>query len=101
MAGTYRIGVRGVSLVAQGATNWEVAEHLYLSLYTVNSHLRHAFTKLGIRIRVNWPAIRREGCRPNVVNPGDTCGHWWPNGREPISDLSGVRARRIGIGAHN
>jgi DNA-binding NarL/FixJ family response regulator len=41
-----------VSLVAQGATNREVAERLYLSPYTVNSHLRHVFTKLGIRSRV-------------------------------------------------
>ena len=41
-----------VSLVAQGATNREVAEQLYLSPYTVNSHLRHVFTKLGIRSRV-------------------------------------------------
>src|SRR5271170_7154197 len=30
-----------VSLVAQGATNREVADQLYLSAYTVNSHLRH------------------------------------------------------------
>jgi DNA-binding CsgD family transcriptional regulator len=41
-----------VSLVAQGATNREVAERLYLSPYTVNSHLRHVFGKLGIRSRV-------------------------------------------------
>jgi DNA-binding CsgD family transcriptional regulator len=41
-----------VSLVAQGATNREVAERLFLSPYTVNSHLRHVFTKLGIRSRV-------------------------------------------------
>jgi len=41
-----------VSLVARGATNREVAEHLYLSPYTVNSHLRHVFIKLGIRSRV-------------------------------------------------
>jgi len=41
-----------VSLVAQGATNREVAERLYLSPYTVNSHLRHVFAKLGIRSRV-------------------------------------------------
>jgi DNA-binding NarL/FixJ family response regulator len=41
-----------VSLVAQGATNREVAERLYLSPYTVNAHLRHVFTKLGIRSRV-------------------------------------------------
>jgi DNA-binding CsgD family transcriptional regulator len=41
-----------VSLVAQGATNREVVERLYLSPYTVNSHLRHVFGKLGIRSRV-------------------------------------------------
>jgi DNA-binding NarL/FixJ family response regulator len=41
-----------VSLVAQGATNREVAERLYLSPYTVNSHLRHVFNKLDIRSRV-------------------------------------------------
>jgi DNA-binding NarL/FixJ family response regulator len=41
-----------VSLVARGATNREVAERLYLSPYTVNSHLRHVFVKLGIRSRV-------------------------------------------------
>ena len=41
-----------VSLVARGATNREVAERLYLSPYTVSSHLRHVFIKLGIRSRV-------------------------------------------------
>ena len=48
-----------VSLVAQGATNREVAERLYLSQYTVNSHLRHVFVKLGIRSGSNWPGWRR------------------------------------------
>jgi len=51
-----------VSLVAQGATNREVAERLYLSPYTVNSHLRHVFAKLGIRSRVELArlaAVRR------------------------------------------
>ena len=42
-----------VSLVAQGATNREAADRLYLSAYTVNSHLRHVFGKLGIRSRVD------------------------------------------------
>ena len=45
-----------VSLVAQGATNREVAERLYPLPYTVNSHLRHVFTKLGIRSRVELAA---------------------------------------------
>jgi len=46
-----------VSLVAQGATNREVAERLYLSPYTVNSHLRHVFAKLGIRSRVELASL--------------------------------------------
>jgi DNA-binding CsgD family transcriptional regulator len=48
------------SLVAQGATNREVAERLYLSPYTVNSHLRHVFAKLGIRSRVELARLTAE-----------------------------------------
>ena len=39
-------------LVAQGLTNREVAERLYISPHTVSTHLRHAFAKLGVRSRV-------------------------------------------------
>jgi DNA-binding CsgD family transcriptional regulator len=41
-----------VRLVTQGATDREVAQRLYISAHTVNSHLRHVFAKLGIRSRV-------------------------------------------------
>jgi DNA-binding CsgD family transcriptional regulator len=41
-----------VQLVADGLTNREVAERLYISSNTVSSHLRHAFEKLGINSRV-------------------------------------------------
>jgi DNA-binding CsgD family transcriptional regulator len=41
-----------VRLVARGMTNREVAKELFLSPYTVNSHLRHVFAKLDIRSRV-------------------------------------------------
>ena len=39
-------------LVAEGLTNREVAERLFVSPHTVNSHLRHVFEKLGITSRV-------------------------------------------------
>ena len=39
-------------LVADGLTNREVAERLYVSPHTVNGHLRHAFDKLGVNSRV-------------------------------------------------
>jgi DNA-binding NarL/FixJ family response regulator len=49
-----------VTLVAQGATNREAADRLYLSAYTVNSHLRHVFTKLAIRSRVELARLAAE-----------------------------------------
>jgi DNA-binding CsgD family transcriptional regulator len=41
-----------VRLVAQGLTNRQTAERLFLSQHTVSNHLRHAFAKLGITSRV-------------------------------------------------
>ena len=41
-----------VRVIAEGLTSREAAAQLYLSPDTVNTHLRHAFTKLGIRSRV-------------------------------------------------
>jgi DNA-binding CsgD family transcriptional regulator len=44
---------RAVSLlVAEGLTNGAVARRLYISPHTVNTHLRHVFTKLGVSNRV-------------------------------------------------
>jgi DNA-binding CsgD family transcriptional regulator len=40
-----------VELVAQGLTNRQVAARLFLSPHTVSTHLRHSFTKLGVRSR--------------------------------------------------
>jgi DNA-binding CsgD family transcriptional regulator len=39
-------------IVAQGHTNKETAAQLFVSPETVNTHLRHVFTKLGVRSRV-------------------------------------------------
>ena len=47
-------------LVAEGLTNREVADCLFVSPHTVNSHLRHVFTKLGINSRVELARIARD-----------------------------------------
>ena len=39
------------ALVAQGATNREIAAKLFLSHKTIEAHLGHIFTKLGVRSR--------------------------------------------------
>jgi DNA-binding CsgD family transcriptional regulator len=47
-------------LVADGLTNREVADRLFLSPHTVNSHLRHVFAKLGINSRVELARLARD-----------------------------------------
>jgi DNA-binding NarL/FixJ family response regulator len=49
-----------VNLVTHGATNREAAERLYLSAYTINSHLRHVFAKLDIRSRTELARLAAE-----------------------------------------
>jgi DNA-binding CsgD family transcriptional regulator len=39
-------------LVAEGLTNRAVAARLIVSPHTVNAHVRHVFTKLGVNSRV-------------------------------------------------
>jgi DNA-binding CsgD family transcriptional regulator len=42
---------RVLSMVAQGATNREVAEELYVTVHTVRKHLENAYRKLGVSNR--------------------------------------------------
>ena len=59
-------------LVADGLGNREIAEQLFLSKRTVDSHLEHIFTKLGFTSRTQlaaWVLERRER-RPNPGPPG-------------------------------
>jgi DNA-binding CsgD family transcriptional regulator len=47
-------------LVAQGLTNREAAERPFVSPHTVNSHLRHVFSKLRINSRVELARLARD-----------------------------------------
>jgi DNA-binding CsgD family transcriptional regulator len=42
---------RVATLVAEGRTNREVADTLFLGERTVSSHLTHIYAKLGVRSR--------------------------------------------------
>jgi pimeloyl-ACP methyl ester carboxylesterase/DNA-binding CsgD family transcriptional regulator len=48
---------RVVALAAQGHTNTEIADRLFLSRYTVETHLKHVFAKLGLRSRAELAAV--------------------------------------------
>jgi DNA-binding CsgD family transcriptional regulator/DNA-binding Lrp family transcriptional regulator len=47
-------------LVADGLTNREVAERLFVSPHTVNTHLRHVFAKLEVNSRVDLTRLATE-----------------------------------------
>jgi DNA-binding CsgD family transcriptional regulator len=61
-----------VRLVAAGHTNQQIAAQLYLSPHTVSSHLRHVFTKLEIRSRVEL--VRLFVSREEAVTPAVPAG---------------------------
>ncbi len=51
-----------VALVTLGVTNQQAARRLRLSPHTVNAHLRHVFSKLGVssRVELTRVAVARE-----------------------------------------
>ncbi|MGH2827369.1 MAG: response regulator transcription factor [Actinomycetota bacterium] len=53
--------LRVVGLTAEGLTNREIAERLFVTKRTVATHLEHVFQKLGFstRVKVAAEAVRR------------------------------------------
>jgi DNA-binding CsgD family transcriptional regulator/tetratricopeptide (TPR) repeat protein/DNA-binding transcriptional ArsR family regulator len=56
-------------LVADGLTNREVAERLYVSPHTVNTHLRRVFAKLGVKSRVDVTRLATERNSEHAPEP--------------------------------
>jgi DNA-binding NarL/FixJ family response regulator len=48
--------LRVIELAAQGLSNKEIASRLYVTVYTVEAHLSHAYAKLGVRSRAQLAA---------------------------------------------
>ena len=49
--------LRIVRLAADGRTNREIAQELYVALKTVEGHLARAYGKLGVKSRGELPAV--------------------------------------------
>lgn len=49
--------LRIAAFVAQGLTNKDIAQQLFVSAHTVDAHLKHIFTKLGIHSRVELTVL--------------------------------------------
>ena len=54
-------------LVASGRTNREIAERLFLSTKTVETHLSRVFVKLSVRPRAGWPPASRPAAATDAV----------------------------------
>jgi len=62
-----------VRLAAEGYTNRAIANRLFVSPHTVNTHLRHVFDKLGIRSRVELTRIAVTVDTPVTRQPSCLC----------------------------
>jgi DNA-binding CsgD family transcriptional regulator len=63
---------RVAQLVADGLANREVAERLFLSRYTVETHLKRVFAKLGVSSRAELAALACE--IPELRDAGPSAG---------------------------
>lgn len=55
-----------ITLIAEGLTNVQIAEHLFLSPHTVTTHRKNIMSKLGVK---NTAAIVMYAVKMNLVSP--------------------------------
>ena len=61
---------RVAELAAAGMSNPEIAQALFVTLNTVEGHLRHAYQKLSISTRGQLPAALRSAAPQTPAPPG-------------------------------
>jgi DNA-binding CsgD family transcriptional regulator len=61
---------RVAALAAQGLTNSEIGRRLFISRRTVDTHVSHVLSKLGISSRVELAAAHARLERPKTTNTG-------------------------------
>jgi DNA-binding NarL/FixJ family response regulator len=66
---------RVAGLAADGLSNRQIAQHLFITQATVETHLRHAFHKLGLTSRAGLPQLAHQ---VGLAAPRDA-----PHGRVP------------------
>ena len=62
---------RVAALAADGLSNRQIAQHLFITQATVETHLRHVFHKLGITSRAGLPRQARSQADPAARQPAD------------------------------
>jgi DNA-binding CsgD family transcriptional regulator len=55
-------------LAAQGLTNQEIGQRLFVSRRTIGSHLYRIFPKLGISSRAQLSAVLEDGRRATIAS---------------------------------
>ena len=90
--------VRVVELVAEGMTNPEIAERLFVSRRTVATHVEHVFQKLGHanRVELAADAARRVASEERTPSAASAPGAAPASPRRPSSRPSGRLTRPAG-----
>ncbi len=76
---------RVAELAAEGMTNREIAQALFVTLRTVQVHLTHSYQKLAI-------ASREE--LPEALAPGEVGGDAWSRANRQRGEVSRIRSEK-------